>query len=128
MIAAYAGQPVRQEDIARWLRTTDIGTPARNVNRLAAHGFKVVYQEGSLQFLHDALTQGTPCILFLRTGELPYWTLDTAHAVVLAGIEGEQAYLNDPVFPDAPQVVSIDVLMLAWSWFDYSVATFSPAD
>ena len=29
------------------------------------------------------LAQTVPCILFLRTGELPYWQLDTPHAVVL---------------------------------------------
>ena len=126
MVSAFYGRPDYQEDFARWLGTTAIGTPARNVNRLESRGFKVVYQEGSLQFLNDALQRGIPCIVFLRTGELPYWTVDTAHAVVLVGLEGEQAYLYDPVFPVAPKVVPIDVLMLAWSAFDYAVATLTP--
>lgn len=126
MVSAFYGRPEYQGDLARWLGTTEIGTPARNVNRLESRGFRVVYQEGSLQFLIDALERDTPCIVFLRTGELPYWTLDTAHAVILAGLEGEQAYLYDPVFPDAPKVIPIDALMLAWSSFDYAVATLKP--
>lgn len=127
MVSAFYGRPEYQGDLARWLGTTEIGTPARNINRLTSRGFRVVYQEGSLQFLLDALEHGTPCIIFLRTGELPYWTVDTAHAVILAGLEEEQAYLYDPFFTDAPKFVPIDSLMLAWSSFDYAVATFTLA-
>jgi hypothetical protein len=127
MVSAFYGRPEHQGDLARWLGTTEIGTPARNINRLESRGFRVVYQEGSLQFLLDALEHGTPCIIFLRTGELLYWTVDTAHAVILVGLEGEQAYLHDPFFPDAPKVVLIDSLMLAWSSFDYTVATLTLA-
>ena len=128
MVAAFYEQPIYQEDIAHWLGTTEIGTPARNISRLESRGFKVVYQEGSLQLLSDTLNRGVPCILFLRTGELPYWQVDTAHAVVLAGLRGDQAYLHDPVFVDAPKIASVDALMLAWPWFDYTVATLTPAN
>jgi len=127
MVSAYYGRPDYQENFARWLGTTAIGTPARNVIRLESRGFRVIYQEGSFQFLSDALQHDIPCIVFLRTGELPYWTVDTAHAVVLAGFEGEQAYLHDPFFPNTPQTIPVDVLMLAWSAFDYAVATLIPA-
>jgi ABC-type bacteriocin/lantibiotic exporter with double-glycine peptidase domain len=126
IICAFYGRSDSQANIARWLGTTEIGTPARNINRLEGHGFRVVYQEGSLQFLIDALERGTPCVVFLRTGDLPYWTVDTAHAVVLVGLAGEQAYLHDPFFSDAPKVVPLDALMLAWSSFDYAVSTLVP--
>lgn len=126
MVSAFYGRPDYQEDFARWLGTTEIGTPARNISRLENRGFRVGYQEGSFQFLSDALQAGTPCIIFLRTGDLPYWIVDTAHAVVLAGIDENQAYLYDPVFSDAPKVVPVDDLMLAWSSFDYAVATLIP--
>mgnify|MGYP001110535087 FL=1 len=128
MVAAFYEQPIYQEDIAHWLGTTEIGTPARNISRLESRGFKVVYQEGSLQLLSDTLNRGVPCILFLRTGELPYWQVDTAHAVVLAGLRGDQAYPHDPVFVDAPKIASVDALMLAWPWFDYTAATLTPAN
>lgn len=127
MVCAFWGQPIYQGDIARWLHTTEIGTPARNINRLREHGFTVEYLEGSFDLLADSLEHSRPCIIFLRTGELPYWKVDTAHAVVLAGFVGEQTYLYDPAFPDAPQVVPIESFMLAWSFFDYSVAIVSPA-
>jgi hypothetical protein len=126
MVVAYYGSPSAQGDIARWLATTEIGTPARNITRLQNHGFNVLYQEGSLQFLMDALGQGVPPILFIRTAALPYWQVDTAHAITLAGLEGEQAFLHDPFFVDAPKIVSVDALMLAWSFFDYMVAALTP--
>ena len=127
MVAAYDGRPLTQVEAARWLGATEIGTPARNVNRLESHGFAVIYQEGSLQFLSEALDHGVPCILFLRTGDLSYWSVDTAHALVLVGIEEDRAYVHDPLFPDAPLVVPVDALMLAWSMFDYAVATLTKA-
>ena len=126
IVSAFYGRAEQQATLARWLGTTEIGTPARNIGRLESRGFRVVYQEGSFQFLSDALQAGTPCIIFLRTGDLPYWVVDTAHAVVLAGIDENQAYLYDPVFSDAPKVVPISDLMLAWSSFDYAVATLIP--
>ena len=126
MVSAYYGRSDSQANVARWLGTTAIGTPARNITRLEGYGFEVIYQEGSLQFLIDALERETPCIVFLRTGDLPYWTVDTAHAVILVGLAAEQAYLHDPFFSDAPKAVPIDALMLAWSSFDYAVATPTP--
>jgi hypothetical protein len=63
-----------------------------------------------------------PAILFVRTGDLPYWNVDTLHAIVLAGIESDRAFVFDPAMEDAPQSVSVDDLMLAWSHFDYTYA------
>lgn len=126
MVCAYWGQPLYQGDIARWLRTTGTGTPARNIGRLREHGFNVAYLEGSFELLVNSLGQGIPCIVFIRTGELPYWSVDTAHAVVLAGLDGEQAYVFDPTFADAPKTTTVETFMLAWSFFDYTVATLTP--
>lgn len=63
----------------------------------------------------------------MRTGELPYWEVDTPHAVIVAGIEGEQAYLFDPAIDTAPVTVNVGDLMLAWSYFDYTYAVLRPA-
>lgn len=128
MVAAYGEQPLYQGDLARWLKTTPIGTPARNIGRLQTYGFETAYQEGSFEFLTDSINNGTPCIIFLRTGSLPYWNVDTPHSVVLAGIEGEQVFLFDPAMPKAPQSVAIEAFMLAWSYADYTMATMVPSN
>ncbi len=127
MVTAFWEQPLYQGDLARWLKTTVIGTPARNIGLLQPYGFEVTYQEGSYDFLNERLQHGIPCIAFLRTGSLPYWGIDTPHAVVVAGIEGEQAFLFDLAVAAAPQLVDVESFMLAWSYADYTVATLVPA-
>lgn len=123
MITAYWQHPLSQTKIAHWLGTESFGTPSSRIQRLARRGFDIVYQTGSLADLADWLSNQVPCILFIRTGELPYWAMDTPHAIVLAGLENEQAFLFDPEMDVAPQTVSQGDLMLAWSPFDYAFAT-----
>jgi hypothetical protein len=43
MVAAYLQQPLLQDDIARWLGTDEIGTPANRIQRMARRGFDVTY-------------------------------------------------------------------------------------
>jgi uncharacterized protein YvpB len=71
------------------------------------------------------LLHGEPCIVFLRTGELPYWQEDTGHAVVLVGMDEDVVYLNDPAFAQAPQRVSRGDFLLAWLEFDYDYAVIT---
>ncbi|NKQ35619.1 MAG: hypothetical protein HF973_08385 [Chloroflexi bacterium] len=126
MVAAYWEQPLYQADVAQWLGTTLIGTPSSRIQKIAQYGFDVVYQTGSLAQLTGWLGQKVPCILFVRTGELPYWQVDTPHAVVLAGVLAESAFLFDPAFSEAPAEVGTDALMLAWSYSDYTYAVILP--
>lgn len=53
---------------------------------------------------------------------LSYWTIDTRHALVVAGYDPEFVWLYDPAFSDAPIKVLADELMLAWLEFDYQYA------
>jgi hypothetical protein len=53
---------------------------------------------------------------------MPCWQIDTSHAVVLAGLEEDQAHLFDPAVENAPATVSVGDLLLAWSHFDYTYA------
>jgi hypothetical protein len=122
MVTACWQRPLLQADVARWLGTRGVGTPSSYIQRLTQHGFEVIYRTGSLEELAMWINQGVPCILFLRTGELPYWQVDTPHAVVLAGLEANSAYLFDPAIETAPITVPSDDLMLAWSHFDYTYA------
>ncbi len=125
MVTAYLEQPLLQADIARWLGTRGIGTPASHIQRLTRRGFEVMYGTGSLAELETCLEQKRPCILFVRTNELSYWQIDTPHAVVLAGLAADNAYLFDPAVEMAPVIVSSGELMLAWSHFDYTYAILS---
>ena len=81
----------------------------------------------SLPDLFRALDTGTPAIVFIWTGDLPYWTLETWHAVVVVGYDEANFYLNDPAFPTAPQIVSHGDLDLAWIAYDayYAVIAIS---
>ena len=124
MVTAYLQQPLLQDDIARWLGTDDlVGTPARRITRLTRQGFDVTYNDfGAVVDLEGWLNRQIPPILFLLTGELSYWTINTQHAVVLAGFSGNEAYLFDPAIDAAPMAVPTDELLLAWSHFDYTYA------
>lgn len=122
MVTAYLQHPLYQGDVARWLGTEEAGTPASYVQRLTQRGFQVFYRKGTLSQLEDYLLRLSPPILFIRTGELYYWNVDTPHAVVLGGLEGDKAYLFDPGIETAPVTVSVDELMLAWDYFDYMLA------
>jgi ABC-type bacteriocin/lantibiotic exporter with double-glycine peptidase domain len=124
MIAAYWQQPLLQDDVARWLGTSGIGTPANRVQRLAQRGFEVIYEVGSLAELSAWLARSVPCILFARTGDLPYWQVDTPHAVVLTGLQGDTAYLFDPAIEIASVTISSNDMILAWSHFDYTYTAF----
>jgi ABC-type bacteriocin/lantibiotic exporter with double-glycine peptidase domain len=125
MVAAYWQQPLLQSDIARWLGTRGVGTPSSQIRRLSQHGFDVIYRTGSLVELETWLAKKVPCVLFVRTGDLPYWQIDTPHAVVLAGIEADSAYLFDPAVDAAPAIVPTGDLFLAWSYFDYTYAVLT---
>jgi len=127
MVTAYWEHPLYQPDIAQWLDTTDIGTPSSRVQRLNKRGFDVLYLNGSLAQLKAWIEQNVPCILFIRTGELSYWQLDTPHAVVLAGFSQEEAHLFDPALESGPVAASIDEMMLAWAYSDYTYAVLQPA-
>jgi hypothetical protein len=122
MAAAYWQQPLLQDDVAGWLGTTRVGTPSSRIQRLVQRGFEVAYRTGSLVEVTTWLARQIPCILFVRTKDLPYWRVDTPHAVVLAGLESDVAYLFDPAVETAPVTASLGDLMLAWSHSDYTFA------
>lgn len=82
---------------------------------------------GAVIDLESWLNRQIPSILFVLTGELSYWTINTQHAVVLAGFSGNEAHLFDPAVDAAPMTVPTDELLLAWSHFDYTYAAIEVA-
>lgn len=73
------------------------------------------------------LQNGVPAIIFLRTGDLPYWQHQTDHAVIVVGYDDEAQliYLNDPYFDEAPIAVSVSDFELAWLERDYHYAVIT---
>lgn len=103
MILVYLGVSITYKRLLKLLQVrSQIGAPASSIHKLEQLGITVVYQQGTLAELHSHLANGRPCIVFLKTGELPYWDEDSDHAVVVVGLDDNLVYLNDPEFPDAP--------------------------
>lgn len=112
---------VSQDELNDLFDLTPAGVPRPRLRRLERYGVQVIIQQGDQNDLFKAINQGTPPILFVRTGQLVYWEIDTQHAVLLSGYDGSDAVLNDPAFP-LPQRTSFDELMLAWDEFGNAFA------
>lgn len=127
MVLAYFGRQVDPGWLRQVLQWTPIGTPGFKVLNLAAHGFHVIYAPATDErVLLQALANGTPPIALVRTDNLFYWQVETAHALVITGMDDDFVIVNDPAFP-AQQRVSHNEFMLAWSDFDYLYAVIRPA-
>jgi ABC-type bacteriocin/lantibiotic exporter with double-glycine peptidase domain len=122
MVLGFLGEVISEADLADLLGTQAFGTPAPNLHRLEQMGFSVSYESVTLTTLQSYLETGVPCLVFVRTGDLPYWHEDTAHVLVAIGIDENSIYVNDPAFDEAPQTIPLDYFMLAWSEFDHRCA------
>jgi ABC-type bacteriocin/lantibiotic exporter with double-glycine peptidase domain len=125
MVLAYLGIFLSQKRLNQVLGLTQIGAPAFNIQRLSEFGVSVEYVTGDETSLCIAIDQGLAPIAFLMTGDLPYWTVNIHHAVVVVGYDDSDIYFNDPVFENAPQQASWGDFILAWSEFDYRFALMS---
>jgi len=125
MALAFWGVSELQATIAvRIGHVEGAGTPARNITRLTGFGVEVEWHDdGTVDALRRAVIDGKVAIVFLRTGELPYWDHDSPHALVVVGVEAETVYVNDPAFENAPIPVPLGDFELAWGEFGYQWAT-----
>lgn len=114
MALAYLGVAATYDQLLKLLRVEWYGAPSSNIRRLEQLGIVIIYKAGNLEELHAYLLQDYPCIAFIKTGELPYWNQDLAHAVVIVGLDDDYVYLNDPEFANAPMQVSRGDFSLAW--------------
>jgi len=127
MVLTSFGQRVERNWLKQVLETTPLGTPGFKLLNLRARGYEVIYAAAMNERpLAEALSNNVPPIALVYTTGLPYWTRETAHAVVVVEF-GEQVVLHDPAFPEQPQIVSREAFMLAWSDFDYLYAVIRPA-
>lgn len=119
MALAYYGVNVTYERLLRLLKVRSFGAAGQNLRYLTALGVEVLYREGTIEELKTHLQNGYPCIALVRTGDLPYWTYASDHAVLARGYDENNLLINDPMFTDAPIVVPISEFELAWMSFDY---------
>lgn len=119
MVLNYWGQPATEEQLARQLETTQLGTPGSRLLRLNSPSFQVFFGPLTLPLVRSNLAKGRPVIALVRTIFLDYWSEDLAHAVVVVGFDDEMVLLNDPAFERAPQRASITGFLAAWCEFDY---------
>ena len=122
MVITYLGKTVDYEHLMHILGIKHYGAPSSNVTRLREMGFRIRYSQGSIADIEKHLAEDRPCIVFLRTRELPYWNVDTGHAAVVIGLDEANVYLNDPAFESSPQIVPIGDFLLSWMEFDYDYA------
>lgn len=113
MVLDYLGLSLPHTKLLNLLDTGPYGAPRRNILRLTTLGLEVNYGEATPSILAAYLESEHPVIAFVDTGELPYWSESTNHAVVVAGINAEAVLLYDPAF-DSPQVVLRGDFELAW--------------
>lgn len=114
---------VTQAQLNQLFGLTMGGVSLSRLTRLKpALGVDVVLGQGDEQTIQSFITQNQPVIVFVRTDQLSYWTIDTRHAMVVVGYDEQHIWLNDPAFTDAPKNVLVDELMLAWLEFDFQYA------
>lgn len=127
MVLDYLQIPIDYDNLTRLLGVDAIGTPFRRLQNLEKLGLNIHIGEGSVATLRTYLEAGLPSIVAVNTGELPYWEETADHAIVVVGLDNEQAYLNDPDTSTAPQPVSIPDFELAWLEKDYLFAVIQLA-
>jgi ABC-type bacteriocin/lantibiotic exporter with double-glycine peptidase domain len=127
MVLAYQGRSVDPGWLRHVLESKSIGTPGFKVLNLAQQGYAVTYSPATDErVLLQALSSGVPPIALVLTANLSYWDRESAHAVVVVGIDDDTVVVNDPAFPASGQRIPRNEFMLAWSDFDYLYALIRP--
>lgn len=127
MVLEYFHLPFTYERLLRLLNIRYYGTSFSSLRKLESFGVAAIIARGDLASLQRHLEGGSPVIVAINTTPLPYWDDDTAHAVVVVGLEQDRVLVNDPGFDQAPQAVPRDAFLLGWLEQDYRYAVLRPA-
>lgn len=123
MILRFLGIKKSQRSLHRLFQPTPFGVPFSWLARLQQFNVTISIRSfGDQSTLIEAIAQQTPPIVFLRTQFLPCWQADTQHAIVVVGYDDTNFWVNDPAFTQAPLVVPVASLLLAWDGMDYAYA------
>ncbi|MEZ4664586.1 MAG: C39 family peptidase [Caldilineaceae bacterium] len=127
MVLHYLNRPILYWRLRRILGTQDFGTPFLRIRTLERLRLTVeVATHGTVALLREYLMHDQPVIVSIQTENLPYWSYNTLHAVVVTGMNETQIYLNDPEFPTAPIETPIGDFELAWLPQDERYAVLIP--
>ncbi len=128
MVMNFIGRSIEYPQLLTLLDIQSYGAPAGNIRRLAQLELSVTYSVTDINGLLALLSNQIGVIVFLRTGDLPYWHHQTDHAVVVVGYDSDTRliYLNDPYFDEYPIAVPQDYFELAWLERDYYYAVVVP--
>lgn len=105
MCLGFLNRPVHYDRLLKLLEIqAAVGTQFSNICKLQQLRIAVNYRTyGTLEELYTFLSHGWPCITSVQTKELPYWnSVNVYHVVVVAGMDQDHVYLNDPDLPDGP--------------------------
>ncbi len=123
MILERMGIQVTQTKLNQLFGLTIGGVPLTRLTRLeSTFGVHVMLEHGDEHTIQSFINENAPLLVFVRTNQLSYWTIDTRHTLIVVGYDTEHVWLHDPAFADAPIKVLMDELMLAWLEFDYQYA------
>lgn len=125
MVLSYLGISVEQSNLYQLFETTSLGAPLSRLTQLNRYKLSVHLNQGDDADLRRRIDGGLPSIIFVLTSGLPYWEIDTRHAVVVVGYDDTGFFLNDPAFDESPIYTLTDEILLAWSEFDYTYALIS---
>ncbi len=125
MALTHLGEQIDYDHLLRILDTTENGTPFSNIKRLTSRGLYVEQDQHTddLSLFAHYIDLRLPIIVGVKTWGLPHWRpTDTNHAVTIVGLSGDDLYMNDPAFDDAPQVATANDFLYAWSGQDFRYA------
>lgn len=115
MVLAHNGDVRTEAELRSLLDTRPTGTRAGNLMHLSGPNIEVHVRASNVAELEKALADNQPPVVFLKTGNLEYWTLDIFHTVVLTGLDAMTVALHDPYMKTAPQTTSRQSFESAWA-------------
>lgn len=125
MVLQHIGYDVSYKKLCKRLKIGSAGTPFSHLRYLEKWGIAVQLKQETIDGLKRYCEQGVTPIVFVRTGELPYWDENVSHALVVVAVDQKHIYVHDPSFADAPKPIPIGDFDLAWLGMNDKVAILS---
>jgi ABC-type bacteriocin/lantibiotic exporter with double-glycine peptidase domain len=87
MVLSHISIAWSQQRLNRLFEITSMGVPLSRIQRLGSQICNVLLHFGGESQVRQFIDQQLPLIAFVRTVELPYWSEDVEHAVLIVGYE-----------------------------------------
>lgn len=118
MVLDYLGIKRTEDEVAKALGTTPLGTNVMNIELLPKElGLEVWTGDMSLGGLKDFIDKGIPVIVVVETPSLPYCDPNQRrrHTLVVVGYDDESVYVNDALLSDVPTPIPWHNFLTAWA-------------